>query len=173
MPEAAKARSEIRLVGNGEAEEELRLLARDLGIEDSVQFSPLMSQADAKRFLEGLDVFVFSSNAHEGWGATLLEAMDKGCAVIANTAAGATLEVVEDGSNGFTFKDGDIFTLTERLTWLVEHENERREMGRRAWVTIQGWSPAAGASRLVSLINHLQAGTPDGLPSSGLCAGVR
>ena len=96
-----------------------------------------------------------------------------GCAVIANTAAGATLEVVEDGSNGFTFKDGDSATLSERLTWLVEHEKERYAMGHRAWATIQGWSPKAGAYRLVELVNHLQAGMRDSFPSSGLCAGVR
>lgn len=173
MPEKARARSEIHLVGNGEAEEELRQLAMYLGIEDCVQFRPLMSQPNAKRFLESLDVFVFPSNAHEGWGATLLEAMDKGCAVIANTAAGATLEVLEDGSNGFTFKDGDIATLTERLIWLVEHENKRREIGRRAWATIQDWSPAVGASRLVSLVEHLRSESRDGIPLSGLCAGVR
>ena len=173
MPEATKAKCEIHLVGNGEAEEELRQLARDLGIEGNVQFSPLMSQADARMFLEDLDVFVFPSNAHEGWGATLLEAMDKGCAVIANTAAGATLEVVEDGSNGFIFNNGDIATVAVRLAWLVEHAKERRDMGRRAWETIQGWSPKAGAYRLVELVNHLQAGVRDGLPSSGLCAGVR
>ena len=173
MPETARAISEIHLVGNGEAEEELRQLARDLGIDGSVQFSPLMSQLDAKRFLEGLDVFVFPSNAHEGWGATLLEAMDKGCAVIANTAAGATLEVVEDGVNGFTFKDSDVTTVMTRLAWLVEHEKERCEMGRRAWATIQDWSPKAGAHRLVELVKHLQAGMRDGFPLSGLCAGVR
>ena len=173
MPETTKAKCEIHLVGEGEAEDELRQLARNLGIEGIVQFSPLMSQPDAKRFLESLDVFVFPSNALEGWGATLLEAMDKGCAVVANTAAGATLEVVENGSNGFTFKEGDITSLTERLTWLVEHEKERLEMGRRAWATIQGWSPTVGASRLVSLVEHLREERRDGIPSSGLCAGVR
>lgn len=173
MSETARDGSEIHLVGDGETEEELRQLAKRLEIEGSVRFSPMKPQADAKKFLESLDIFVFPSNAHEGWGATLFEAMDKGCAVIANIAAGSTLEVVEDGSNGFTFKDGDIATLTAKLTWLVEHEKERREMGCRAWATIQGWSPTVGASRLVSLIEHLRAGSRDGIPTSGLCAGVR
>ena len=173
MPETARAISEIHLVGNGEAEEELRQLAKELGIEGSVQFSPMMSQPDAKRFLEDLDVFVFPSNAHEGWGATLLEAMDKGCAVIANKAAGATLEVVEDGSNGFTFKDGDIATVMRRLSWLVEHENERRDMGRRAWETIQDWSPKEGAKRLINLVEALMNEFASCRFQSGLCSRIK
>ena len=173
MPAVTQAKSEIHLVGNGEAEEELRQLARTLGIEGRIQFSPMMSQADAKRFLESLDVCVFPSHAHEGWGATLLEAMDKGCAVIANEAAGATLEVVENGVNGFTFKDCDISTLSEKMEWCVDHDTERCDMGRLAWKTIQEWSPAAGAKRLAKLIGSIQSYNEKGMHTSGLCAKVR
>ena len=173
MPETARVNSEIYLVGNGEAEDYLKRLAVRLGIERSVSFRPLMPQAEAKKFLEDLDVFVFPSNAHEGWGATLLEAMDKGCVPIANMAAGATLEVVEDGLNGFAFKDGDIATLSARLAWLVEHNEERRVMGRKAWATMQNWSPKEGARRLVALATALKTGDISRIPSSGLCAKVR
>ena len=173
LPSLIKMKCEVVLVGNGDQEESLKKMVRNIGLTDIITFQPSMSSKEIQSFMRGLDIYVFPSNRMEGWGAALLEAMDKGCAVIANTAAGATLEVVDDGSNGFVFKDGDITTLTERLIWLVEHEKERRYMGRRAWATIQGWSPKAGAYRLVGLVNHLQAGVRDGLPSSGLCAGVR
>ena len=170
MPETVRAKSEIHLVGNGEAEESLRRLAVKLGIADFVEFSPMMLQAEAKRFLESLDVFVFPSNAHEGWGATLLEAMDKGCVPIANTAAGSTLEVVDDGVNGFVFKDGDITTLSARMAWLIEHEKERHDMGHRAWEMIQDWSPAEGARRLCALVERLLKGIGVNNIKSGLCS---
>lgn len=172
MPEPLKAKSCIRLVGNGEAEASLRHLATDLGIVDSVRFDPMMSQVDAKKFLEGLDIFVFSSNAQEGWGATLLEAMDKGCAVIANTAAGATLEVVEDGVNGFVFTDGDVGGLSAKMAWLIENDKVRHNIGQNAWETIQSWSPRVGAERLVKLVHGLYAANMSENYKSGLCSKV-
>ncbi len=173
MPDSIKVKSEIHLVGNGEAEKSLKQLASDLGISDSVYFGPMVSQPEAKTFLENLDVFVFPSNAHEGWGATLLEAMDKGCAVIANTAAGATLDVIDDSINGFTFNDGDILTLSDKMAWLIEHKEGRNDMGFKAWSTIQNWSPAEGAEHLVELIDNIKLKREHNIHKSGLCAGVR
>ena len=152
LPPEVRAKCEVRLAGHGEAEESLRKLTVDLGLGDMVQFTGLMPHVKALEFLGELDIFVFPSGRYEGWGATLLEAMDKCCVPIANKAAGATLEVVEDGVNGFVFDDGDVELLAARLKWLVENPRQRRDMGHRSWETIQGWSPKAGARRLVEII---------------------
>lgn len=49
-------------------------------------------------------LFVFPSDNGEGFGATLYEAMSSKMAVIANTLAGSTELLVQDGINGFVYK---------------------------------------------------------------------
>lgn len=121
--------------------------------------------------MSSLDVFVFPSGRKEGWGAILPEAMDKSCAVIANEAAGSTLELVRDGVNGFTFKNGDIKTLACRLSQLIVDGQLRKKMGQRAWRTMQEWSPSVGAYRFVALANTLLSGEHQHCPGClrGLC----
>lgn len=168
-----RAKCELTLIGNGDQEECLKTMVREKGLNDIITFKDSMPSSSVLQFMRGLDIYVFPSDRYEGWGAALLEAMDNGCAVIANTSAGATLEVVEDGVNGFAFNDGDVATLADRLEWLVEHASERQEFGRKAWMTIQKWSPQEGAERLVGLIEALQSGkTPNGI-FNGLCEKVR
>lgn len=173
MPEELRAKSEVVLVGNGEAEESLRKLASALRVEKSIAFIPIKPQSEAIEFLKGLDIFVFPSDRSEGWGATLLEAMDSGCAVIANESAGATLDVIEDGVNGITFKQGQMDKLTKALSLLVRDDLLRINMGQKAWSSMQKWSPKVGAQRLIQLSRFLLRADGDQLPNTGLCSAVR
>lgn len=145
----------VTLVGDGPEKESLLRLVHSLGLDDIVRLKPFMPAADAKAFMRGLDIYVFPSGRQEGWGAVLAEAMDASCAVIANEAAGSTLELVKDGENGFTYKDGDLETLTRRLGELVENAALRKKFGLAAWQTMQEWAPVVGARRLISLSNAL------------------
>ena len=164
---------EVILVGDGSEKENLIHLAHSLGLENIVQFKPFMPSAAAKAFMRELDIYVFPSGRQEGWGAVLAEAMDASCAVIANEAAGSTLELVKNGANGFTYRDGDLGALTRRLTELVENATLRKKFGLAAWQTMQEWSPAVGARRLVALAEHiLQKGTNQPF-QDGLCSVAR
>ena len=171
LEDEAKKRIEVVIVGDGPEKGNLTSLAHRLGLDGIVAFRPFLPQKDALAFMESVDIYPFPSNRFEGWGATLLEAMDKSCVVVANEAAGATLEVVQNGKNGFAYKDGDIARLAECMGWLIEHEKERREMGFRAWRTIQDWSPCVGALRLKNLVDRHMI--PNASYVNGLCGLVR
>ena len=171
LPQSIRAHMELTLVGEGPEEERLKQLAEIFGLSDCVWFRPFLPQKEAMSFMSSLDVFVFPSGRKEGWGAILPEAMDKSCAVIANEAAGSTLELVRDGVNGFTFKNGDIKTLACRLSQLIVDGQLRKKMGQRAWRTMQEWSPSVGAYRFVALANTLLSGEHQHCPNClrGLC----
>lgn len=171
LPQSIRAHVELTLVGEGPEEEKLKQLAEISGLLDCVWFRPFLPQKEAMSFMSSLDVFVFPSGRKEGWGAILPEAMDKSCAVIANEAAGSTLELVRDGVNGFTFKNGDIKTLACRLSQLIVDGQLRKKMGQRAWRTMQEWSPSVGAYRFVALANTLLSGEHQHCPNClrGLC----
>lgn len=172
LSKEVRNRMKVTLVGNGDQEDLLRRLVVEFNLGDIVEFRDSMSAIDVVDFMKMLDIYVFPSNRREGWGAALLEAMDKGCVPIANESAGSTLEVVEDGLNGFVFKDRDVRTLAERLEYLVLHPNERQSMGQCAWQTIQGWTPAVGARRLIALVDALKRNSAVHF-KNGLCAKVR
>lgn len=155
LPDKVKQRCRLTLVGNGDKENELEELADILSLSDMVEFKQPISASEALGFMHNLDIYVMPSDREEGWGAALLEAMNEGCAVVANKSAGATLDVIEDGKSGFVFEDGDIKMLAERLCALIEDAMLRHEMGKEAWRRVQDWSPRVGAERLVAVVNAL------------------
>ena len=172
LENSLKEKIEVTLVGDGPEKGNLVRLVHDLGLDGMVEFKPFMSAADAKAFMRDLDIYVFPSGRQEGWGAVLSEAMDASCAVVANEAAGSTLELVKDGENGFAYKDGDLATLTRRLGELVKDVDLRKRFGLEAWRTMQNWSPAMGAERLADLVRRVLDNEEPSV-TEGLCSRVR
>ena len=151
----------------------LRKAVAGFGIEPFVAFEPMKPHAELMAWMRQLDIYLFTSNRKEGWGAALIEAMDSGCAVVANKEAGATLEVVEEGVSGFTFEDLDVAELSAKLKALIEDPDLRTRMGRRAWESVKAVSAENGAAHLVQLIRSL-LGVPGAQPpKEGLCSLVR
>ena len=166
-----KSKIEVVLVGEGPEKASLAQLSHTLGLDSIVAFKPFLPHREALAFMESIDVFPFTSNRIEGWGAILPEAMDKCCAVVASEDAGSTLELVRHGENGFTYKAGDVKTLSRHIATLVEDAALRKRFGLAAWRTMQEWSPASGAKRLATLCESLLTCAP--LPyTTGLCANV-
>lgn len=86
--------SELRIVGTGPLEIELRKLSSDLGVQDRVTF--LGKRRDIPEIMRTFDIFVLPS-LFEGFGMVLLEAMAVGRRiVVANNSA--MVEVI--GTNG-------------------------------------------------------------------------
>ncbi len=84
--------SMLAIMGSGRLEQQLKQLAIDLGIADSVRF--LGQVARGRRYFKAFDLFVLTSD-HEPFGMVLLEAMAAGVPVIATDCGGAK-EVVSD-----------------------------------------------------------------------------
>jgi glycosyltransferase involved in cell wall biosynthesis len=82
------------LIGDGELKEELRKLARDLGLEKDVLF--LGFQANPFKYLSRASIFVFPS-IWEGFPVALLEAMACGCPVIASDCKSGPREILSPG----------------------------------------------------------------------------
>lgn len=172
LPDSVRNCIEVVLLGDGDQRSVLKKLVASQGLENVIGFRDPVSSVEANDFMRDLDIYIFPSNRQEGWGAALLEAMDKGCAVIANRMAGSTLEVVSDGDNGLIFDDGNERQLSEHILFLVTHETERRRMGKQAWETIKQWSPEFGARRLIRLTEALLSGSFSDIPTIGICAKV-
>ena len=169
----ARSRCVIELVGDGDQKEYLVAMAEKLGISDIMSFRGYLTVTNTMEFMRKLDVYVLPSDRGEGWGVVLAEAMDKCCVPIACVEAGATLNLIEDGENGFVFECGDAKRVATKIQWLLEHPVERKAMGRRAWERMQRHTPKIAAERLVQLISAIQSNRPEDIPSEGLCSKER
>lgn len=108
------------------------------------------------RLYENTDIFLFTSDRNEGWGAVLNEAMSRGCAVVASDMIGSVPYLVENGYSGFTFKSGNVDDLYRKVEKLFNNQEIRLSMGENAYNLIKTkWSPNVAANRLLSLCGHL------------------
>jgi glycosyltransferase involved in cell wall biosynthesis len=114
-----------RLVMQTSFTEELRALARDLGVADKVIFTG--HRADMPALLAACDVFALPSY-QEPFGLVYLEAMAMKKPVVALNDGG-TPEVVEHGRSGLLTPPGDLFALAEHLLVLLRDPELRSRMG--------------------------------------------
>lgn len=105
------------------------------------------------------DIFLFTSDRCEGWGAVANEAMSEGCCLIGSDEIGAVPYLVKDNVNGLIFKSRNIESLFEKTVWAIEHPEERKRISIEAYKTMhEVWSPENAAKALLLLIDNLQNG---------------
>lgn len=117
------------LIGEGEEEEMLRERARELGLEGRLAFIGKLAQ-QLPAFLGAIDALVVPS-LEEPFGLIAAEAMACLTPVVAFDVDGLR-EVVQDGVTGFLVPPRSAEGLTDAMLRLLEDDDQRREMGRRA-----------------------------------------
>ena len=84
------------------------------------------------------------------------EAMNSGCALVADVLIGAAPYLVQNGENGLLYPDGDRTALYAAAEKLVRDRQLCRTLGEKAYETItQTWNAENAASRLVKLLEEL------------------
>ena len=115
----------LLIVGDGSLMEELKKIAKDKGLEESVIFTGL--RRDITDVLSSIDIFVLSS-IKEGFPNSLLEAMAMGKPVVA-TAVGGIPEVIGHGTNGLLVQPADIEGLALALKTVIDNPLMAKNMG--------------------------------------------
>jgi glycosyltransferase involved in cell wall biosynthesis len=99
------------IAGQGSQLSELKQLASNLGIEESVRFTGFRS--DIPVLMAAADIFLFTSPV-DSFGMSILEAMAMRTPVVAANAGGPA-EIITDGQTGFLFGKGDITDLKQKV----------------------------------------------------------
>ena len=120
----------LKIVGLAEVEykKELEILIEKLQIKN-ILFEPAVF--DLKKKLDvygGAEIFVLPSK-REGMPQALVEAMASSCIVIASDIV-ACKELIEDGKNGFLFRQGDEKDLAEKLSQVIKNYSKLRKIMR-------------------------------------------
>ncbi|MBQ5558505.1 MAG: glycosyltransferase family 4 protein [Lachnospiraceae bacterium] len=111
--------------GRGDKESELLELAETLGIKEQVHL--LGFRMDAKEWLHEADIFVFPSK-REGLSVSLMEAMAAGLPVVCSKIRG-NVDLIDDEKGGFLCSSTDSEQFLKGIKYLIEHEEERKNMG--------------------------------------------
>ena len=150
---------QLDMYGTGPEEEPTKQLILQFGVEDVVKMHGACPNAEILQAMRVHEIFLFTSDRLEGWGAVANESMANGCVLVASNAIGSTHYLVKDGINGFCFDSENVESLTNKVEWLLTHPVERFNMQCEAHHTMTDiWTPKKAAAALLTLINDLQRG---------------
>lgn len=149
----------INMIGIGPEYDNIVTAINDMGLQGYVHLLGNMPNNKVMEAMRTHDIFCFTSDKNEGWGAVLNEAMSSGCCPVSSIETGSTPYLIKDGVNGFSFnlkKKNDLF---EKVLWLIEHPEERERMSIEAYKTIRDvWSPKNAAEQLYKLCQSMLQG---------------
>ena len=124
-----------------------------------------------REHMEKAEIFLFTSDFNEGWGAVLNESMNSGCAVVASHAIGSVPFLIRDGENGLIYRNGDDDGLYKRVTRLIDDPALRDRLGRNAYRTLADtWNAETAAERFLQLSQALLDGKSPELFDEGPCS---
>lgn len=147
----------IDFYGSGEEEASTRALASHLGLEDCIHFLGAVPNEQVLQAMRQHDIFLFTSDSNEGWGAVANESMSQGCALVGSDAIGSVPFLLKHRENGMIFKSCNVESLTEQVEWLLNHPFEMNRIQQAAIETMQNvWSPKQAARNFLQLVNDLQ-----------------
>jgi glycosyltransferase involved in cell wall biosynthesis len=127
------------VIGDGPLRSEILNMAQSLGISEMVEFTGWIDNVET--YLRQADLFVLPSRT-EGMPNALLEAMSYGIPCIA-TKVGGNSELLGGENkeirtrdyaiarNGLLVNPDDVEGLSEGILYLIQHREEREELGRR------------------------------------------
>ena len=115
----------LAVAGRGPLEPALKTYARELGLEDAVDFLGFVSPV--QRAIENAAIVVVPSLG-EGFGMVALEAMERARPVIAS-AVGGLPEIVSDGETGLVVPAGDAEALADAIVALAGDLDRAAAMG--------------------------------------------
>lgn len=162
----------LNMIGNGELLEETRRRITDAGLEGCVFAPGAVKASEVRRYMEESEIFLFTSDRNEGWGAVLNESMNSACAVVANGAIGAVPFLVKNGENGFIYKDGDIDDIYRKVKSLLDDREKRIGVSKSAYLTIkEEWNAENAAKKFIYLCEKMLAGEYKPFPyENGVCS---
>jgi len=147
LPEVLRAMPEtvLLLVGGGPAEDELRALARRLGVGERVIFAGRVPQGEIARYYGLVDLLVYPRHSMRLTELVTplkpLEAMAQKRAFLASDVGGHR-ELVRDGETGFLFRAGDRADLARKIVSILaarERWPAVLEAGRRFVEEERNW----------------------------------
>jgi len=146
----------LKIIGGGEMDSYMKSMVSSLNLGDCVEILGFLPPNQVRKEMENAEIYLFTSNYNEGWGAVLNEAMNSGCAVVTSHAIGAVPFLVKDGENGVVYQNNNINDLCSKVLALARNQELRIHLGNNAYITIyEQWNAKVAVKRLLKLADCL------------------
>ena len=157
-------RFQLTLVGDGPEKERLLKLAERLDAKNKketetplstsssfLHLLPPVPIAEVRTLMREHDIYVLASNAEEGWGAALNEAMEEGMTCFGTYEAGASAALLPRSN---LFHAGDWRALADLLVAFAEEKIEHPLSTSTSFLHLlpHAYTPAGAADKLMELI---------------------
>lgn len=162
----------LSLIGSGDKFLETEELVEKYNLGDCVNLLGVMTPNEVRRHMEKSEIFLFTSDRNEGWGAVLNESMNSACVPVASHIIGSVPFLIKDGENGLIYKDGDVDDLYNKVKYLLDNKEKRVEMAKRAYKTmLEEWNGEVAAEKFIKLCEMILSGEKKPFPfESGVCS---
>lgn len=148
---------ELNMIGNGVMEEQLNEMIEGNDLKEYVHLLGSMKPGEVRAYMEQSQIFLFTSDGNEGWGAVLNESMNSACAVVASHAIGSVPFLIKDKENGLIYEDGNIEDLYSKVKLLLDNNQYARTLGKNAYKTIvTEWNAEVAAKRLTAFCKAIK-----------------
>lgn len=118
-----------------------RKLAKKYGVSSPIVYHAAVPVAEVRMFMRTHDVYVLPSNAYEGWGAVVCEALEEGMEVFGTYEAGSSATILPREN---LFPAGDWKTLRDKLVGYAQaRESHCQGIGK--------WNAKCAAEKLTAL----------------------
>ncbi len=107
----------LMIVGSGAEENNLKALSRELNINSRIHFEG--HQTNPYPYMKSANLSLLTSE-HEGFPNVLLEANAVGTPIVAFACKGGVTEIIQEGINGFSVENGDVYALAKTIVKAVE-----------------------------------------------------
>ena len=131
----------------------LQKLCDDLSVEQTVVFLGKRDQDRLPYYYSAAELLVMPSH-YESFGMVALEAMACGTPVIASEVGGLAY-LVRDGETGFTIPDQEPEALCEKMSWLLNDHDLRKQMSERAVEYAQDYAWEKIAKQIIGVYEGL------------------
>ncbi len=161
----------LQIIGNGKMEEKLRGMIQEKNLCEYVEMLGAMTPDKVREYMEHSNIFLFTSDFGEGWGAVLNESMNSGCAVVASHAIGSVPFLLENGKNGLIYQNGNEQDFFNKVEKLIVDSEFRKKLGMAAYKTmLETWNAEVAAERILKLSEDLMKNGKSDRFSKGPCS---
>lgn len=143
---------QLNIYGSGEIKAELQQRISQNHLMDCILIHEPTAEIIAK--YQESSIYIMSSR-YEGFGMVLLEAMACGVPCVSFDCPYGPSDIIHDGEDGFLVKHLDTTALAERICYLIENPEIRKEMGKNAKKNIKRYSRENVMAQWTELFNHL------------------
>lgn len=134
------------IVGSGEELFKLKMLSQELNVSDNILFMGWLEMNEFIDLMRISDIFVHPAR-FDSYGGTIY-AMEASLPVIGSTKAGAALDRIKHGFNGFLYEPNDIYSLAKYISELYNNPILIKKMSVAARETALKWHPSVGVVTL-------------------------